>query len=266
MITGVAGGEFKTRGHLIALDARTGKEVWRFYTVPAPGERGFETWPQTGNAWKSGGAAVWQTPSADPKLGLLYFSTGNAGPDDDGAVRPGANLFSVSIVALNIKTGKLRWYYQMVHHDLWDYDAPSPTVLFDAMIHGKLVHGIGEAPKTGFVYLLDRTNGKPIYPIPEKPVPQEADQATYPTQPFPSLPPALAIQVPTPDQVAEIVKARERSADGDRATSVYALQEHDDGDGAGTGGRDELGALELRSGDAPHVRVRTERRRRHDRR
>jgi quinohemoprotein ethanol dehydrogenase len=206
VIAGVAGGEFKARGHLMAFNATTGKEVWRFYTVPSPGQRGFETWPQTGDAWKGGGASIWQTPSADPKLGMLYFSTGNASPDDDGAIRPGANLFSVSIVALDIKTGKLRWYYQMVHHDLWDYDAPSPTLLFDATIHGKLVYGIGEAPKTGFLYLLDRTNGKPIYPTPEKPVPQEADQATYPTQPFPSVPPPLAIQVPTADQVAEIQK------------------------------------------------------------
>jgi alcohol dehydrogenase (cytochrome c) len=188
----------------MAFNATTGKEVWRFYTIPGPGQRGFETWPQTGDAWQGGGAAVWQTPSVDPKLGLLYFSTGNPSPDDDGAIRAGANLFAVSIVALDIKTGKLRWYYQMVHHDLWDYDAPSPTVLFDTTIHGKLVHGIGEAPKTGWLYLLDRTTGKPIFPIPEKPVPQEADQATYPTQPFPSLPPALAIQVPTPAQVAEI--------------------------------------------------------------
>ena len=206
VMTGVAGGEFHSRGHLMAFNATSGKEVWRFYTVPGPGQRGSETWPQTGDGWKGGGAAVWQTPSADPKLGMLYFSTGNPSPDDDGAVRPGANLFSVSIVALDIKTGKLRWYYQMVHHDLWDYDAPSPTVLFDATIQGKLVHGIGEAPKTGMLYLLDRSNGKPIYPIPEKPVPQEVDQATYPTQPFPSLPPPLAILVPTADQIALIRK------------------------------------------------------------
>ena len=120
-----------------------------------------------------GGASIWQTPSADPKFGLLYFSTGNASPDDDGAMRAGANLFSVSIVALDIKTGTLRWYYQMVHHDIWDYDAASPTLLVDMTVHGKVLHGIGEAPKTGWLYLLDRVNGKPIYPIPEIPVPQD---------------------------------------------------------------------------------------------
>jgi quinohemoprotein ethanol dehydrogenase len=221
VIAGVAGGEFKARGHLMAFKASTGKEVWRFYTVPGPGQRGFETWPQSGDAWKGGGASIWQTPSADPKLGLLYFSTGNASPDDDGAVRPGANLFSVSIVALDISTGKLRWYYQMVHHDIWDYDAASPTVLFDTTVHGKLLHGIGEAPKTGWLYLLDRATGKPIFPIPERAVPQDPKQITYQTQPFPTLPRALAIQVPTAAQVAAVQKAAGRSVPMAVAKSMY---------------------------------------------
>ncbi|MBV8638507.1 MAG: PQQ-binding-like beta-propeller repeat protein [Candidatus Eremiobacteraeota bacterium] len=186
VITGVAGGEYGIRGRLTAFNAQTGREAWRFYTIPGPGETGHNTWPQTGNAWTRGGAPIWQTPSVDPKLGLIYFSTGNASPDNRGDQRAGKNLFSASMVALDLKSGKLRWYYQMVHHDLWDYDAPSPTVLFDATIHGKLVHGIGEAQKTGWLYLLDRTNGEPIYPIPERPVPQEARQQTWPTQPFPT--------------------------------------------------------------------------------
>ena len=111
--------------------------MWRFYTIPGPGETGHDTWPQNNDAWKDGGAPVWQTPSVDPELGTLYFSTGNAGPDNNGSSRAGDNLFTASIVALDVKTGKLKWRYQMVHHDIWDYDAPSPTILFDAEMDGK---------------------------------------------------------------------------------------------------------------------------------
>ncbi|MGB6985010.1 MAG: PQQ-binding-like beta-propeller repeat protein [Candidatus Aquilonibacter sp.] len=205
VITGASGGEYKIRGHVTAYDATTGKRMWRFYTIPAPGEPGHETWPQTGNAWKIGGATVWQTPSVDPKLGLLYFSTGNVGPTADGSKRPGMNLYTASMLALDVKTGKLRWYYQMIHHELWDYDATSPTVLFDATIDGKLVHGIGEAEKDGWLYLLDRTNGKPIFPIPERPVPQNANQKTWPTQPIPSYA-SFVPQVPTQAQIALVTK------------------------------------------------------------
>jgi alcohol dehydrogenase (cytochrome c) len=165
-VTGVSGGEFGIRGRLTAYDGQTGKEVWRFYTIPGPGEPGHETWPR-GDAWQHGGAPVWQTPSVDPKLGLLYFSTGNAGPDNNASDRAGTNLFAASMVALDAKTGKLRWYYHMVHHDIWDYDAPTPTILFDVKIDGTLRHGIGQAEKTGWPYLLDRTNGKPLLPVPE---------------------------------------------------------------------------------------------------
>jgi quinohemoprotein ethanol dehydrogenase len=187
VITGIAGAENGTRGRVTAYDASTGKQVWQFFTVPGPGQVGHATWPAAGTAWQRGGATVWQTPSVDAKLGLLYFTTGNAGPDNDGSKRAGMNLFSASVVALQVKTGKLQWYFQMVHHDLWDYDAASPTVLFDVTIRGRLVHGIAEAEKTGWVYLLDRTDGKPIFPIPERPVPQNAFQKTWPTQPVPSM-------------------------------------------------------------------------------
>ena len=116
-------------------------------------------------------------------------SIGFVGLGHDGSKRAGKNLYAASMIALDAKTGTLRWYYQMVHHDIWDYDAPSPTVLFDVKVDGKLRHGIGEAEKTGWLYLLDRTNGKPLVPIPEKPVPQNANQKTWPTQPIPSYPP-----------------------------------------------------------------------------
>jgi alcohol dehydrogenase (cytochrome c) len=168
-----------------AFDAKTGKLVWTFYTVPAPGERGHETWPKDSEVWKHGGATVWQTPAVDPELGLLYFSTGNPGPDFNGAVRAGDNLYSDSIVALDAKTGKYRWHFQQVHHDLWDYDAPNPVVLFDVQIGGVSRKALAEVGKTGWAYILDRTTGEPLIGIDEKPVPQEPRQATAATQPYP---------------------------------------------------------------------------------
>jgi quinohemoprotein ethanol dehydrogenase len=223
VITGVAGGEYGIRGRLTAFDAKTGKEVWRFYTVPGPGQTGHETWPQNNNAWMRGGASIWQTPSVDPKLGLIYFSTGNASPDNDGSSRAGKNLFSASMVALDLKTGKLRWYYQMVHHDIWDYDAPSPTVLFDATINGKRVQGIGEAEKTGWLYLLDRTNGQPIFPIPERAVLQDARQKTWPTQPFPSTQEFVPHTLSSA-QIAAVKKAADADAGGTPVKMTYQHQ------------------------------------------
>jgi quinohemoprotein ethanol dehydrogenase len=112
VITGISGGEFGVRGSVTAYDAVTRKLVWRFYTIPGPGQTGHDTWPQNNDAWKHGGAPVWQTPAVDPKLGLLYFSTGNTSPDFDGSNRKGDNLFANSIVAVDVKTGKYRWHYQ----------------------------------------------------------------------------------------------------------------------------------------------------------
>ena len=210
-VTGLSGGEFGIRGRVTAFDATTGKERWRFYTIPAPGQTGGDSWPQGTDAYKHGGAPVWQTPSVDPKLGMLYFTTGNAGPDNNGSKRPGKNLFAASMVALDVRTGKLRWAYQMVHHDIWVYDAPSPTVLFDAKVNGKDVHGIGEAEKTGWLYLLNRETGKPLFPSPEKPVPQEPRQKTWPTQPIPQYPPYVPHQI-SDKQYAQVVKLAQKSA------------------------------------------------------
>ena len=185
VITGFAGGDRGSRGRVKAFDARTGKPLWTFYTIPGPGELGHDTWPADNDTWEYGGAAVWQTPAVDPSLGLVYFSTGNPGPDLNGSVRRGDNLFSVSIVAIDAKTGKYRWHFQEVHHDLWDYDAPNPVILFDALYDGKPRKGIAEVGKTGFVYILDRETGKPLVGIEERAVPQEPRQATAATQPYP---------------------------------------------------------------------------------
>jgi alcohol dehydrogenase (cytochrome c) len=178
---GVVGAEFGTRSFMQAFDAATGKLLWRWYTTAAPGTPGGDTWPSGSKQYLRGGATIWHAPAVDEKLGLMYFSTGNAGSDWFGGERPGKNLFAASIVALDLNTGKLKWYYQQVHHDIWDYDSASAVVLFDA--DGK--KGIAQASKTGWLYMLDRETGKPLYGIPEKPVPQNAEQKTWPTQPIP---------------------------------------------------------------------------------
>jgi alcohol dehydrogenase (cytochrome c) len=185
VITGFSGGEMASRGKVRAFDADDGSLVWTFDTVPGPGEFGHGTWPQDSNAWQFGGAPVWQTPALDPELGLLYFSTGNPGPDLHGGVRPGDNLFSVSIVAVDVHTGEYRWHFQQVHHDIWDYDSPNPVVLFDVVIDGELRKGLVQVSKTGWAYVLDRATGEPLIGIEERAVPQELRQATAATQPFP---------------------------------------------------------------------------------
>jgi alcohol dehydrogenase (cytochrome c) len=185
VITGFSGAEIGVRGRVKAFDADDGKLLWTFYTIPGPGEKGHETWPQDNEVWMHGGATVWHTPAVDPELGLLYFSTGNPGPDFNGAVRAGDNLYSASIVALEARTGKYRWHFQEVHHDIWDYDAPNPVVLFDADIGGRMRKGLAQVGKTGWAYILDRETGQPLIGIEERPVPQEPRQATAATQPYP---------------------------------------------------------------------------------
>jgi alcohol dehydrogenase (cytochrome c) len=185
VITGFAGGDLGTRGRVKAYDAKTGELTWTFYTVPGPGEIGHETWPQDSDVWQYGGASVWQTPAIDPELGLVYFSTSNPGPVLNGNLRRGDNLFSVSIVAIEAATGRYRWHFQQVHHDIWDYDSPNPIILFDAPYDGRMRQGLAQAAKTGWVYLLDRATGEPLIGIVETPVPQEPQQHTAATQPFP---------------------------------------------------------------------------------
>ncbi len=185
VIIGNAGGDLGTRGRVQALEADTGEQRWIFYTIPGPGEFGHDTWPQDNDVWQWGGAPVWHTPAVDPELGMIYFSTGNAGPTLGGAVRPGDNLFTASILALDVYTGEYRWHFQEVHHDIWDYDAPNPVILFEAEYDGVLRRGLAQAGKTGWIYLLDRLTGEPLLGIEERPVPQEERQATAATQPFP---------------------------------------------------------------------------------
>ncbi len=155
IIIGSAGGEWPIAGFVAAYDANTGKQIWRFHTTS-----NHESW--SGDSWKYGGGTVWESPAIDIKRGLLIFSTGNPNPDLNGSMRKGTNLYTDSIIALNIKTGALKWYYQEVPHDVWDLDAVSPVVLFDAMDHGKMVPAAGEAGKTAFFYVVNRETGKLI--------------------------------------------------------------------------------------------------------
>jgi quinohemoprotein ethanol dehydrogenase len=186
---GGSGGEYGIRGRLTAIDAKTGKIKWRFYTIPGPGETGHESWPANNDAWKRGGAGIWNTPTVDPDLNMVYFSTSNASPDYYGGERAGDNLFAASIVALDATTGKYKWHYQQVHHDIWDLDSPSPTVFVEGEMEGEERDGIAQPSKTGMLYILDRETGKPIFPIEEKAVPQDPAEKTAKTQPYTKLPP-----------------------------------------------------------------------------
>jgi alcohol dehydrogenase (cytochrome c) len=185
VITGFAGAERGIRGRVKAYNAKDGSLAWTFFTIPGPGEPGHETWPKDNDLWQDGGASVWHTPAVDPELGLLYFGTGNPGPDYNGLVRKGDNLFSVSTVAIDVKTGKYRWHFQHVHHDIWDYDVATPPVLFDLTVNGQPRKGIAHPSKTGWVYILDRATGKPLVGIDERAVLQEPRQGTAATQPYP---------------------------------------------------------------------------------
>ena len=159
VIVGTAGAEYETRGMVEAYDAETGNKIWEFRTTAAPGEPGGDTWG--GDAWKHGGGSVWNTPAIDSKNGLVILATGNPNPDYQGTTRPGDNAYTDSILALHAKTGKLAWWYQEVPHDMWDYDASAPVMLFDAKDEaGKSVPAAGQAGKVGNVFIVNRLTGK----------------------------------------------------------------------------------------------------------
>ncbi|MDA2938776.1 PQQ-dependent dehydrogenase, methanol/ethanol family [Acidobacteria bacterium AH-259-A15] len=158
VITGVAGAEYGIRGFIDAYDAETGKRVWRFYTVPGPGEPGNETWE--GNSWKTGGASIWVTGSYDPELNLTYWGAGNPGPDYNGDVRKGDNLYSDSVVALDVDTGKLKWHFQFTPHDVHDFDAAQVPVLADIEFGGRLRKLMLFPNRNAFFYVLDRVTGE----------------------------------------------------------------------------------------------------------
>ena len=185
VFVGLANGDWALRGRVVALDAKTGHELWHFFTVPSPGEVGHETWDPRNNIWKIGGGGVWQTGAIDAELGLVYFVSGNPIPPFGGEERPGNNLFTCSVLALDIKTGKLRWHYQLVHHDVWEGDIATPLLLYDAQVDGHSQKALASMRADGYLFLLNRETGQPILPVEERTVPQDARMATSPTQPFP---------------------------------------------------------------------------------
>jgi alcohol dehydrogenase (cytochrome c) len=158
IIAGPAGGDFGVRGFISAFDPRTGKELWRFYTVPGPGEKGHDTW--AGDSWIHGGSTIWTTGTYDPELNLTYWGTGNPGPDFTGDTRAGDNLYSDSVVALDPDTGALKWHFQFTPHDEFDYDSTQVPVLADIQLGGRLRKVLLLANRNGFWYVLDRATGE----------------------------------------------------------------------------------------------------------
>jgi alcohol dehydrogenase (cytochrome c) len=159
VLVGTSGGDDGVRGFVAAFNAKTGKEVWRFWTIPAPGEPGSETWPQ-GTAYQHGGGTTWMPGTYDPELNTIYWGTSNPSPDFDGSVREGDNLYTNCVLALDPDTGKLKWHFQFTPHDLNDYDATETPVLIDAPYKDKLRKLLIEANRNGFVYILDRVTGE----------------------------------------------------------------------------------------------------------
>jgi alcohol dehydrogenase (cytochrome c) len=162
VLVGTSGGDDGVRGFLAAFDAQTGKQVWRFWTVPAPGENGSESWP-AGEEYLHGGGTTWMPGTYDPELNMLYWGTSNPAPDYDGSARPGDNLYTSSLVALDPDTGKMKWYFQFNPHDLYDYDSVQTPVLVDAKFRNRPRKLVVTANRNGFLYILDRTTGEYLY-------------------------------------------------------------------------------------------------------
>ncbi|MEO8736481.1 MAG: PQQ-binding-like beta-propeller repeat protein [Edaphobacter sp.] len=190
---GGLGGGLGPAGDTRAWNARTGKLVWTFHSVPRPGEKGHETW--AGDSWKDrSGVNVWGLMTLDVARGILYMPFGAPNNDRVGVDRPGNNLFGTSLVAVNAATGKLLWYFQVVHHDIWDLDTQSPPTLFNVKHGGKTIPAVATVNKNGLMFIFDRVTGKPVYGVVERPVPKSnvPGEQTSPTQPFPVLPEPLS--------------------------------------------------------------------------
>jgi quinoprotein glucose dehydrogenase len=193
-------------GDIRAFDVRTGRLVWTFHTIPHPGELGYDTWPK--DAWKRvGGANCWGEISVDEKRGIVYVPTASPKYNFYGADRRGANLFGDCLLALDARTGKLKWYFQMVHHDIWDYDNTTAPKLLTVWHDGRKVDVVAQVSKTGFVWVFDRETGKPLWPVEERPEPRSdmPGEETWPTQPFPLKPPPFARQRFTASDLSPLI-------------------------------------------------------------
>jgi glucose dehydrogenase len=192
-------------GDVRGLDAASGKVRWRFHVVPQAGETGNDTWEA--GSWKERSAAnAWSLMSVDEARGLVFLPLTSPGYDFYGGDRKGTNLFGNSVVALECKTGQRRWHFQTVHHDLWDYDLPAAPVLADVKRDGKTIPAVAQVTKTGFLFVLDRETGEPLFPVEERPVPKSGvvGEESHPTQPFPLKPPPLARQSLTADELTDV--------------------------------------------------------------
>jgi quinoprotein glucose dehydrogenase len=199
-------------GDVRAYDVRTGNMVWSFHTIPHPGEFGYETWPQ--DAWKSvGGANAWSELSVDAKRGIVYIPTASPKYNFYGANRQGANLFGDSLLALDARTGKRIWHFQMVHHDIWDYDNATAPKLLTVQHNGKSVDVVAQVGKEGFVWVFNRETGEPLWPVEERAVPASdmPGEQTWPTQPFPLKPPPFARQKFTADDLSPFIGEQEKA-------------------------------------------------------
>ncbi|MEK6323554.1 MAG: pyrroloquinoline quinone-dependent dehydrogenase [Acidobacteriota bacterium] len=192
------------KGLVRAFDVRTGKLLWTFNTIPRPGEFGNDTW--LNNSWAiNGNTGVWTQITVDEELGLVYLAVESPTSDFYGGHRPGNNLFGESLVCVDLKTGKRKWHYQVVHHPIWDYDLSSAPILADINVNGKAIKAVAMPSKQGFVYVFDRVTGQPVWPIEERPVPKGDVPGEWysPTQPFPTKPPAYARQAVTVDELID---------------------------------------------------------------
>src|SRR5579864_9252724 len=182
-----------TKGVVRAYDVRSGKLLWTFNTIPRPGEFGNETW-ENGSWATNGNTGVWTQMTVDEELGLVYLPVETPTSDYYGGERPGDNLFGESLVCVDLKTGKRKWHFQIVHHPIWDYDLSSAPILADINVNGKAIKAVALPTKESFLYVFDRVSGQPVWPIEERPVPQSdvPGEKTAATQPFPTRPPAYA--------------------------------------------------------------------------
>jgi quinoprotein glucose dehydrogenase len=201
------------KGSARAYDVRTGRKLWEFHTIPQKGEPGYETWLK-GSAEYTGNTGVWTEISADPELGLAYLPIESPTSDFYGGQRPGNGLYGNSLAAVDLKTGKLKWYFQLIHHEIWDYDIASIPMLVDINVDGKAIKAVAEPTKQGLLYVFDRASGKPVWPMPEKPVPKGDVPGEWyaPTQPMPSKPAAYARTGVTLDELIDFTPALHQQA------------------------------------------------------
>ena len=193
-------------GDIRAFDVRTGAVRWVFHTIPHEGEFGYDTWPK--DAWKSvGGANAWSEMTLDPKTGIVFIPTASPKYNFYGADRPGANLFGDCLLALDARTGKRLWHFQMVHHDIWDYDDATAPKLLTVQHNGKPTDIVAQVSKQGFIWVFRRDNGQPLWPIEERPVPKSdmPNEHASPTQPFPVKPPPFARQTFTANDLSTFI-------------------------------------------------------------